>query len=369
MIVPFRRKWNAFRTCLAIALFAVALFRQHWGLSTFLIAKDPTKGSNMMGSWRWVREMMGNRYLSDDGTTALNTTSTIQDDGNDWVHRRRVIYSKLRKDQAGWVIYDMLKAHSYAFDNNLTYGGACGDSIHKPDISNVLSSIGWNEILPLACPQNDTLHRVYPGSFFEKDCASRMASMQWREFMINHTDYSYFDHEPREKNGKENQQHDLATKPFSIVVHIRRRDVTPCCYPHWYLPNSYFASMIEKYYLEHNASSRPIQIQIFSQSESHESWDDLHHKIPSHINYTLHLDGPVGEVWRAIVSSDVFLGSISEFSRVPAMFARGLVTNPRNISDGRIASETQRENQRLLEECGETKIFQCKHKWWMKKRR
>lgn len=328
-----------------------------------------------MGIDPWSLLDMGTRLLSDHDSIAQNTT--IQDhDGDESEPRpRRVIYSRLRKDQAGWVIYDMLKAHSYAFAGNMTYGGACGESIHKQDIYNVLLSIGWNEILPLDCPKNDTLERVYPGSFFERDHGNRMASRKWRDFMIKHTDYSYFDHPRRGKNNDHGgNQDDFAETPISLVVHIRRRDVTPCCYPHWYLPNSYFASMIEKYYTDqvqrNNSSlSRPIQIQIFSQSESHESWEDLNQRmkvLPNHLNYTLHLDGPVGEVWRAIVSSDVFLGSISEFSRVPAMFARGQVLDPHNISDVRIALETKQETQRLLDECGETKIVQCKHKWWLK---
>ena len=63
-----------------------------------------------------------------------------------------IVYSKLRGDQSGWVIFDMLKAHAYCFALNVTYGGACGNSAHKHDIVDVLKAVGWDEILPLKCP-------------------------------------------------------------------------------------------------------------------------------------------------------------------------------------------------------------------------
>lgn len=177
-----------------------------------------------------------------------------------------------------------------------------------------------------------------------------MSARAWREFIQNHTDYSYFDH---------HSHPDQSESPFSIVVHIRRRDVTPCCYPNWYLPNSYFASMITKFAREQEPG-RPVEVHIFSQSDSHESFDDFSGK-----NYTLHLDGPVGEVWRAILSADVFIGSISEFSRVPALFAKGKLPDPRNISDPTIAAESKAGTQHLLDVCSDIQLATCKHQWWM----
>lgn len=305
---------------------------------------------------------LGNLFQSDQELSKESYPILTEDD--EVPKSEPIIYSRLRKDQAGWVILDMLKAHSYAFSNNVTYGGACGESTHKEDIEQVLASIGWREILPLRCPNKDddmNNTRVYPSSLFERDHERRMASIEWRGFIKNHTDYSYFDELNRYRKDK------LLT-PRSIVVHIRRRDVTPCCYPQWYLPNSYFVSMIHQYVEESkNYHHRPVDVQIFSQSDSHESWRDF--ETMMHLqghNFTLNLDGPIGNVWRAIVSADVFIGSISEFSRVPAMFAKGYVPNPRNITNLHIATQTRDKNRQLLEECGEMKVIQCKHKWWLK---
>jgi hypothetical protein len=283
--------------------------------------------------------------------------------------RRKSAYSRLRTDQSGWVIFDMLKAHAYAFSQNMTYGGACGESTHKEDVQQVLTAVGWEHILPLKCPsQNDGLSRVYPSNYFEPKHGRRMGADTWKNFIKNNTDYSYFDGYAEAMSataaGGYNSRSNFKQKPFSIVVHIRRRDVTPCCYPDWYLPNSYFSSMIENYRQKHE--DKNVTVHIFSQSKSHESWDNFADNNTD--DYNLHLDGPVGDVWKAILSADVFIGSISEFSRVPALFARGEIPDPRNIADADIAAKTAVDNKRLLDQCAEFELFQCKNKWWMDKK-
>jgi hypothetical protein len=69
-----------------------------------------------------------------------------------------------------------------------------------------------------------------------------------------------------------------------------------------------------------------------------------------------------------VLSAEVFIGSISEFSRVPALFARGEIPDPRNIADADIAAKTAIDNKRLLDQCAQFKLFQCKNKWWMDKK-
>ena len=121
------------------------------------------------------------------------------------------------------------------------------------------------------------------------------------------------------------------------------------------------------HYVQRAPPNHPIDIRIFSQSESRESWDNLKALLDRrYLKYTLYLDGPVGDVWRAILAADIFIGSISEFSRIPALFARGRVPDPRNITIPVIAEQTKTDNKALLDQCSDTQFVSCKHKWWMK---
>jgi hypothetical protein len=245
----------------------------------------------------------------------------------------------------------MLKAHSYAFFHNATYGGGCGESSHKEDIGQVLTAVGLHHILPLKCPDdddndNETNALIYLGSAYEQGSGKRLKSPEWLNYVKSQIKYP-----EKEEN------------TTSIVVHIRRRDVTPCCYPMWYLPNYYFQAMIEKYRADDD-HGEVVHVQIFSQSESFESWEPFNSS-----QYSLHLDGPIGDVWKAILSSDIFIGSKSEFSRVPAMFTRGHVMNAWQIGDDEIRNQTEIENERVFDTCTEYQIFSCKHKWWQQKRK
>jgi hypothetical protein len=269
-------------------------------------------------------------------------------------HRRpkkRVVYSRLRTDQSGWVIFDMLKAHTFAFHEKdvTSYGGACGESTHKEDVQRVLTAVGWDGILPLKCPdENETTAEILGGSYYQKKHGRRMGSPIWRKYIMDHIDY------PPESGN------------FTMVVHMRRRDVTPCCYPNWYLPNSYFQAMIEKF----SQGRANVHVQIFSQSDSFESWDAFQNNHNSTANgYELNLDGPVGDVWRAIITADVFIGSRSEFSRVPALFAKGHLVDPWKIEDAKIANETSVEGNRLLDSCSIFQLSSCKNKWWLEKQK
>jgi hypothetical protein len=265
-----------------------------------------------------------------------------------------VIYSHLRKDQSGWVIMDMLKAHSFAFERNVTYGGACGDSQHIEDIRNVLDLAGLDNVLPLKCPptntgdnelENDGLrHVLYHASLYEKGYQKRMGSHMWKKH-IQQQLYFKDDNEVQTNNGKN------TTK---IVVHIRRRDVTPCCYPSWYVPNAYFLAMIDKCKkaIDQLQPKSDVQVDIFSQEDSFESWTPFQ-------RYNLHLGGEVGQVWKAILNAHYFIGSKSEFSRVPAMFTRARV-----IEEFQDWPPFEQESQRVFGNCTDSMIFSCKHKWW-----
>lgn len=142
---------------------------------------------------------------------------------------------------------------------------------------------------------------VYPNNLFEPKHGRRMVATAWGNFIKRHTDYSNFDKDAnnpmkggdnitssREQCGvvsrndtTKEQSFSSSSNLFSIVVHIRRQDVTLCCYPDWYLPYSYFSSMIEKYIAKMNnnqnnnnrdgGKQNNMTVHIFSQSDSYES--------------------------------------------------------------------------------------------------
>ena len=342
-----------------------------------------------------------------------------------------VLYSKLRQDQSGWVILDMLKAHSYTYyqQNNMIYGGACGTSVHINDIKHVIHSIGLQHILKIIpqCPSTatatsspssvenrntnnnnstTTVSVVKSGSYYERGSKQRLQSTEWLNYMKQQINMVI----------PTNTTTTTTTKARTITVHIRRGDVTPCCYPDWYMPNKYFQLMIEHYvrteFLEiekHSNTTNNIAINIYSQSKSYESFDIFQQQMKEsllvmgrrsnnnnnnnnknnvtvdvNVTVNIDLDGDIGSIWKSILSSDIIIPSRSEFSRVPSMFTNGKVISPwiKDITgaedDGddddttlirQIHNASDIERTKIFnEQCTESMILRCKHKWWQTKK-
>jgi len=120
-----------------------------------------------------------------------------------------------------------------------------------------------------------------------------------------------------------------------IAVHIRRGDVEPCGKNGMrYLPNSYYLALIDIYTEKlkqrmkstgvNNYTSEEIEVRIFSQSGSHESFD-----VFRNLGYTLKLDGAPQTAWKSMIyESDVIILSISSFSMLPSILSLALSGNP-----------------------------------------
>ena len=70
-------------------------------------------------------------------------------------------------------------------------------------------------------------------------------------------------------------------------------------------------------YLPHDDDSdtlRKVHVSIFSEKTSHESFGIFAEK-----NYSLHLDTPLEDVWRALMTADVVVMAKSSFSFAPAL--------------------------------------------------
>ena len=330
-----------------------------------------------------------NNHISAGFTTDSTPTPTPQ---------TTILYSKLRQDQSGWVIFDMLKAHSYTYyQKNMVYGGACGTSVHMNDTKHVLQAIGLQRILQIVpqCPPSNTNTTtsstavsivVKSGSYYEQGSKQRMQSTEWLNYMKQQINHSTTTNTTKGNNTR------------TITVHIRRGDVTPCCYPDWYMPNKYFQLMIEHFvtgFLKNHDTANTtnnIKVNIYSQSKSFEPFDSFlqmkerlmmgrsNNNKNVTVDVNIDLDGDIGVIWKSILTSDVIIPSRSEFSRVPSMFTNGKVISPwtkDTTSDDdndtstvlrqiHHASDIVRTNI-FNEQCPESMILRCKHKWWQKK--
>jgi hypothetical protein len=211
---------------------------------------------------------------------------------------QKSFYVQLQSDGTGANVQSMMMAHAYGFNNGATFLGGC---VTEPDqtprnlaeIKRMLEGIGLSEVLPLKCPTDAT--PVIKRAFFAwKD---EVWTNPWLEFIRSKVNYDYRfpDTMPHPRN--------------SAVVHMRRGDVGPCRSHEYYLPNSYYRSVIEKYV----PTETPVL--IFSQQHSVEPWDDFQ-------PYQLRLDFDPLEAWKAMMNADLLIISKSSFSMVPAVLNR-----------------------------------------------
>ena len=220
----------------------------------------------------------------------------------------KILFHHYYKGDSGFVIKEMLMAHAYAYHLGETYGGSCGEpsSLHAIHES-LLESIGLQDELKFACP------RDYNGG----RPAHTVPKADWSKEGTRIYTPEYVDHLKT-----------LVTYPekvpakFTIAVHIRRGDVTPCVSQkggyNQYLPNSHYQALIDEY------MTPGARVVIFSQSKTtqhtKESFDEFRKK-----GYEIHLDGEITDVWRTIAVSDVVILSRSTFGFIPAVIAKGII--------------------------------------------
>jgi hypothetical protein len=218
------------------------------------------------------------------------------------------VYSKLRNDRSGAAIHDMLYAHAYAFANGMHYMGACPTRCprnckHRKADQELLNALGLNNTLPIACPPGDKSNRVLlEASQYRND--SYLRNEQWLKEIRSAVRCT----KPDSEDGENVMQ---------VVVHIRRGDVAPCSYKNItrYTPNSQYTDVLEQYLPHDDGDTQPkVRVSIFSEKMSNESFGVFEKK-----NYSLFLDTPLVDVWRAIVTADVVIMAKSSFSFAPTL--------------------------------------------------
>lgn len=291
----------------------------------------------------------------------------------------RTVHSLARMDSTGSFLHDMLMAHSYAFRNNLNYGGVCPDKeredaglynqsllIHQ----NVIDDLELSEIFRVDCPAEQSNETMIQHSEYWTPTKEQSEDL-WTPVWLQHI-YSKVRHRSRPEaylTSVKEQAEDWwtpvwlqnvysairhrwipVTEPTHVVVHIQRGDVTPCDNADQYLPNSYYLELLGLLGVQHE------HVAIYSESSSFESWEVFQSS-----DYSLMLDVPIQAIWEDILDADVVITSKSSFSIVPAMlnpqaavyYTDHLIQPPAHWieTDETITKSANREVRRLRERC------------------
>ncbi len=250
-------------------------------------------------------------------------------------------YSRGRHDRSGAVVHDMLWVHAYAFSQNGTYGGACGLHRGEPIImlyhkvtQELIDQLHWNRALKYACPsnqENSTTEIIVERDFYLNLDAS-VFTPQWKNYFQQQIDLAtnadvppatLSSILPTEKSDDlvgavtttaNSHKTDTDESVYTIAVHIRRGDVSPCTFSNRYMSNDYYLQLTKRYYKQVPLQYEKIVVNIYSESESYESFE-----VFEQYGYNLHLDDSLYNVWHALSTANVAILSISSFSYVPAI--------------------------------------------------
>jgi hypothetical protein len=223
---------------------------------------------------------------------------------------KEFVYQHYHNGKSGAIIEEMLMCHAYAYHTNTTYGGSCGAPKTKiPVHKSLLGAIGLDEALPFQCPGDfpldETIHRqVISREHYRKD-DTRIWTPEYVDYLKSLVSYP--------------------PKPqvFTIAVHVRRGDVTPCREANQgfdrYLPNLHFLNLIEQNYPKDQGNNN-VRVVVFSQAKSFEPLEDF-----SKEGYEVSIGDDLNEIWKTILTADVVILSRSDFSLIPAIVAQGKV--------------------------------------------
>ena len=270
-------------------------------------------------------------YPFDGNQTTTDATSKLSSkmEGSDSTFH--YYYSLARRDRSGAAIQDMIMSHAYSYHRGIRYGGACSKNWNGPKYRgskelrfSLLKSIGLETTLPLVdqCPSNVN-QMLRRDDYIAND--TQILSEEYLEYLRGSSIVRY---NPEDEEQQTKDEGNPSSLLFTIGIHIRRGDIGPCR-PltrnyHRYLPNSHYIRLIDYYIAQHDVAQQNVksnvQVTIYSESESYESFDVFRQR-----GYNVILDGSIEDVWKGLVTKDVLILSRSSFSFVPAILSRGIV--------------------------------------------
>ena len=333
-----------------------------------------------------------------------------------------IYYSHAREDRSGGAIQDMLTCHAYVYSlsnrsNSTTvsavaadasgaahaatikYGGSCGYSNHSQSHRTILRSLGLDTILPMleTCPTSTPKTSTLTASSTtrsssEVHCDRSRQQHQHKIVILNRSTYYEYDtklfnnpnwlhyigeklninkhHQSNKQAGIVQQSQQIRKDHYTIVVHIRRGDVSPCLNTRRYLPNVHYKQLIDKAIEEiiekaateqvatssssstSSSNSINITIKVYSETPSFESLEtdfgpgnsyiftrkrnqaDDSSLITVHVNYELIVNNDddndnnddgiqyqhLASIWNTMIhDANVLVLSKSSFSLVPAI--------------------------------------------------
>lgn len=245
-----------------------------------------------------------------------------------------MVFSSYRKnDRSGAFVQDMLFAHAFAFQKNITYGGTCidGDDSkikkkkkalkHSVSHQRVIHALGLQDVLlPFyRCPGNQSHRTILKYAEYSMNDTA-IWTPEWLAHIKSKMHYPSKAAETTktERNHKPNDM-------LNVAIHIRRGDINPCTkFGYRYLPNSHYKMVMDYFLLPQkntNNETKGYNITIFSESEAFEDWNYFENIT----NTTLRLDTDIADAWKTMMAADILITSKSSFSIVPAVFNQGTV--------------------------------------------
>jgi hypothetical protein len=302
----------------------------NWESLEFSGFRKPNQGSvvEIVPQSVWKNRTEPNDDVASEPKDVVASGNATKNAGSNMIHptvphfapptsNHHIAYSNARQDRSGSAISNMLAAHAYAFQHNMTYGGAC---LRLPkDVTHVtkqkfeknieqhqalIDAIGLNGLIGfLHCSIMQTAALIPSKQYMEAD--DFWYTPEWLEYMHQHIDYPLLSKTKKKNN-------DSNSTRLQVAVHVRRGDIQPCNrWSHRYLPNSYYQRILDEYLVD---EKKTAQITIFSEKNSFEPMKEFSAK-----NYTLKLDTDLTSAWIDIITADVVVLSCSAFSYVPAL--------------------------------------------------
>lgn len=237
-----------------------------------------------------------------------------------------------RRSGAG--IHGALRAWAYLEYNGERFCGVCGKGGFQSDHDNemadeeqrvLLRVLGLHDAVPLqppSCPDAPVDHTVV-----------MVAGRKWKgkdwNTLIENVD-TYFTTQWLEKARaltphRPPKLHKFLPKQ-SVVIHVRRGDVTSD--NRWqrrYLPNEWFITQLRRH------RGPMSECTVFSEKFSDPQRTETEFADFVREGCRLELSGPMENLWRAAIRSDVYIMSRSSFSYVPGIFTKGTTVFPHDM--------------------------------------